>query len=269
MAGPITVGGTVVTGPTAARVPWILAGSAILAQIAWPLTSGNARVVNTTAVVLLFAAAVVSHAVVHRGWRWAAGYTAIVLAFGLGVERLGVSTGWPFSAYEYTSALQPQVWGVPVVVPLAWLMMAYPAWTIGTRLSGARVWRIVIGAYALTAWDLFLDPQMVTEGYWTWLGGLPGLPGIPYIPAVNYLGWFVSALVLMTALNLLPDRGAPQGVPALLYGWTWIGGIIANLFFFGRPAVAFWGGIAMALVAVPYLYQLPRQQPTARRVTAT
>ena len=27
---------------------------------------------------------------------------------------------------------------------------------------------VVLGAAALTAWDLFLDPQMTTEGYWRW-----------------------------------------------------------------------------------------------------
>lgn len=255
-----------------ARIPWALAGVAVLAQIAWPLTSGSARVVNTTTVVLFFAAAVVTHAWIYRGWQWAAGYTAIVLVFGLGVERLGVSTGWPFSPYEYTDALQPQILGVPVVVPLAWLMMAYPAWNIGGRLGRSkdgvsRVGAIIIGAYALTAWDVFLDPQMVGEGYWVWLSGLPGLPGIPEIPAVNYLGWFVSALVLMTALSFLPTSDCPQGVPALLYGWTWIGGIIANLFFFGRPVVALWGGAAMAVVAVPYLLSLYRstsREPATR-----
>jgi uncharacterized membrane protein len=248
------------THPAGARVPWILTAAAILAQIAWPLTSGDMRVVNTTIVVLLFASAVVTHAWMYRGRTWALSYLVIVLIFGLGVEYLGVTTGWPFSAYEYTEALQPQILGVPVVVPLAWLMMAYPAWNIGVRLGSQRVLAIVIAAYSLTAWDLFLDPQMVNEGYWTWLSGLPGLPGIPLIPAVNYLGWFISSLVLMTALSLLPNREVPQGVPATLYGWTWIGGVIANLFFFGRPAVALWGGVLMGLVAIPYALSLRRQR---------
>jgi len=240
----------------ATRLPWLLAAAAIGAQIAWPLTSGNVRIINTTIVVFLFAAAVVSHAWVHRGARWALAYTAIALAYGFGIEYVGITTGLPFSAYEYSDALQPQVADVPVVVPLAWTMMAYPAWNIAERLSPSRLLAIPLGAYALTAWDLFLDPQMVSEGYWVWLSDLPTLPGIPEIPLANFAGWLASAMVLMTALSWLPRRETPQGVPAVLYGWTWIGGVIANAFFFGRPLVALWGGLAMAVVAVPYLLSL-------------
>lgn len=241
------------TGVWTRRIPWIFAATAILAQIAWPLTSGDVRLLNTNVVVVLFAAAAISHAWVHRGAAWALAYTGITWAFGLGVEFLGTTTGWPFSPYEYTDALTPQAFGVPVLIPLAWSMMAYPALLVGRRLAQRRWAQVLLGAYALSAWDLFLDPQMVSEGYWVWLSDLPGLPGVPQIPMVNYLGWFAGATVLMLALSMLSDTPAPEGVPALLYGWTWIGGIIANAVFLGRPAVALWGGVGMGLVAVPYL----------------
>lgn len=248
------------------RVPWLFAAAAIMAQIAWPLTSGDVRVLNTNVVVVFFAAAAISHAWVHRGARWALAYTAITWAFGLGVEFLGTTTGWPFSPYEYTELLTPQALGVPVLIPLAWSMMAYPALLVGRRLASRRWAQVLLSAYALSAWDLFLDPQMVAEGYWVWLSDLPGLPGVPQIPLVNYLGWFAGSTVLMLALSMLPDTSAPEGVPALLYGWTWIGGIIANAIFLGRPAVAFWGGLGMGLVAVPYLRRVlgpDRSPPTA------
>lgn len=237
----------------AVRLPWLLAGAAILAQIAWPLTSGDARVVTTQLVVALFAGASISHAWIHRGARWALAYTVIVWTYGLIIEYVGTTTGFPFSPYEYTDALTPQVFGVPILVPLAWSMMAYPALLVGRRLMRGTAARIAVGAYALSSWDLFLDPQMVAEGYWVWLGDLPGLPGVPQIPMVNYLGWLLGSAVLMAVLSRLPDTPAPEGVPALLYGWTWIGGIVANAIFLGRPWVALWGGVAMGLVAVPYL----------------
>lgn len=260
-----------------ARIPWAFAIAAILAQIAWPLTSGTGRVINTTVVVVLFAAASVSHAAVTRGARWAAGYTAIALGVGLGVEVLGVSTGFPFSAYEYTDALQPQLFGVPVLIPAAWTMMAYPAWLVGRRLAGPRlISAVVIGAFALAAWDVFLDPQMVGENYWVWLSDARGLPGIPEIPLANYAGWLLVSLVLIGAVSLLPtDRAArpwsvaSEGVPTLLYGWTWLGGIIANAVFLGRPLVALWGGLVMGVVAVPYLYGALRDTRAAQADTRT
>lgn len=240
-------------------VPWAFAGAAILAQIAWPLTAGDARVATTQVVVALFAAASISHAWVWRGARWAAAYTAMALTFGLGVEVLGVTTGFPFSPYEYTDVLVPQVLGVPVLVPLAWTMMAYPALLVGRRLAGGRrIGAIIVGAYALASWDVFLDPQMVAENYWVWLSDYPGLPGIPDIPMVNYAGWLLVSLVLMTALSWLPAVTTDEGVPALLYGWTWLGGIVANAVFLGRPAVAAWGGLLMGIAAVPYLWSVLR-----------
>lgn len=250
---------TPTTAPTArqsnfaTRLPWILTAAAILAQIAWPLTSGDSRVATTQVVVALFAGASISHAWVHRGARWALAYVAITWTYGLVIEYVGTTTGFPFSPYEYTDVLTPQVFGVPMLVPLAWSMMAYPALLVGRRLVRGAAARIAVSAYALSSWDLFLDPQMVAEGYWVWLSDLPGLPGVPQIPMVNYLGWLAGSVVLMAGLSRLPDIPAPEGVPAVLYGWTWIGGIVANAVFLGRPWVALWGGVAMGVVALPYL----------------
>ena len=259
--------------PRLTWLPWLFTAAAILAQIAWPLTRGDARQFTTVVVVVLFAAAAVSHAGVHRGAWWAAAYTGIAMVFGLAVEVVGVHTGWPFSPYTYTDLLQPQVVTVPVVVPLAWTMMAYPALIVARTLVGRRSLRIVVGAFALSAWDLFLDPQMVGEGYWVWESDLPGLPGVETIPMVNYLGWFAVSLLLMSALTALPDAPVPLGVPAVLYGWTWLGGIIANAFFLGRPAVALWGGAVMAIVAVPFLLRatepLRTRHLTAARLTSS
>ena len=36
--------------------------------------------------------------------------------------------------------------------------------------GGARA-RVALAAGALTAWDVFLDPRMAREGYWSWPGG--------------------------------------------------------------------------------------------------
>jgi putative membrane protein len=246
-------------------LPWSLTGLAIAAQIAWPLTEGSGRTATTQVVVVLFAAASISHAWVHRGVRWCIGYTGISLAFGLGVEVLGISTGLPFSGYSYGPSLTPQLLDVPIVVPLAWAMMAYPALLIGRKLATSKPAQVAIGAFALSGWDLFLDPQMVGEGYWRWHNPDPALPGVPDVPIANYLGWFVAAAVLMTLLSWLPDVAADDRVPAVLYGWTWIGGIVANAVFLDRPAVAVWGGLVMGIVAVPYF----RTVLSTRRSTPT
>ena len=57
--------------------------------------------------------------------------------------------------------------GVPLIVPLAWTMMAYPALLVGRRIGAP----VLAGAAALASWDLFLDPQMVAAGHWHFTGG--------------------------------------------------------------------------------------------------
>ena len=143
-------------------------------MIATPLVprGGSARRVLSSVVVVGLAATTTANAAPalgararrRRGRCGAVPTTAVV-------ERIGTATGVPFGRYEYSGALRPQVAGVPAIVPLAWFAMAVPAREAAHAALGARSSapsRVVVGAAALTAWDLFLDPQMVGEGYWTW-----------------------------------------------------------------------------------------------------
>jgi uncharacterized membrane protein len=89
---------------------------------------------------------------------------------------------------------------VPAIVPLAWFALGLPARETAHAALGERstpAARIVLGSAALTAWDLFLDPQMVGEGYWAWAkrGAYRG------IPLTNYVGWFVTGLGVMALLE--------------------------------------------------------------------
>lgn len=248
--------------PATAWVPWTLAAAGVLLQVAYPLVAGSAlRAVTVTSVASL-AAAVVAHAALARGVRWALGLVAVAGGMGFAVEAVGVATGWPFGAYAYAGSLGPQLAGVPVLVPLAWLMLAYPALLAGRRLAGPRAsW--ALAAWTLAAWDLFLDPQMVAAGHWSWAFPEPSLPGVPGVPLTNYAGWLLAATAMMLLLDRLPRSpadGRPPGdaVPAVVLLWTYASQVLANVAFFGRPAVALWGGVAMGLTAVPYAFALRR-----------
>jgi putative membrane protein len=171
------------------------------------------------------------------------------------MEAIGVATGFPFGSYSYNSTLGPTLIGVPVIVMMAWAMMAYPALLAAQRISRTRAGVVVFGAWILAAWDLFLDPQMVGEGHWTWSSPDPGLPGIPGIPLTNYVGWVITALIIMTLLVRLPARKATgDGVPTLMLAWVYFSNVLANAVFFGRPWVALWGGIIMGAVVIPWAW---------------
>jgi putative membrane protein len=105
------------------------------------------------------------------------------------------------------------------------------------------------------SWDLFLDPQMVGEGYWTWNAVNWTLPGIDGIPLQNFLGWLLTACVLMYLLDRLPRKAAKDGVPTLMLSWVYASNVLAALVFFGEPAVALWGGLCMGAVVIPWWWR--------------
>src|SRR5690349_9168331 len=121
---------------------WLSLAALIGVQIAYPLVTGVARASVVILTVLIGFAISVGHAATTRGLRVAGGLVAITAGGGLLVEALGVATGFPFGPYTYTGTLGPIIAGVPVVVPLAWTWMAWPAWIAArhlARTAGGRI----------------------------------------------------------------------------------------------------------------------------------
>ncbi len=169
----------------------------------------------------------------------------------------GSTTGVPFGEYEYTDALGPLLGGVPVIVPLAWAMMGYPAYVAASTLVSRARWLVpVVTAWSLMAWDFFLDPMMVELGAWRWTTTTPDLPGIPDIPLTNYAGWFGVGLVIGLVLMAIPARGVSRAQPATLYLWVYSSSVLASAVFFDRTGPAIVGGITMGLVALPFAWRL-------------
>ena len=130
--------------------------------------------------------------------------------------------------------------------------MARPAWVVAGLLSRRRAVRVPLAAGALAAWDVFLDPRMAREGYWSWPGG----GRYEGIPASNFLGWFLTGAGVFAVWALLDgdDDPAADGDGALaLYAWTWIGESFANAVLWRWPVTAAAGGAAMGVFAAPAL----------------
>ncbi|EON32194.1 hypothetical protein GTC6_13561 [Gordonia terrae C-6] len=262
------MGGTVSWNRGLITLAWILLAATIGVQIAFPLTGGGTLPL-TVASVLLLASASLVHVAATRGAAAAVALAVVAGGGGLIAESVGVSTGFPFGTYEYTDGLGLKALGVPVLVPLAWIMMSWPALVVTRRLvraSGvARRWArpatAVVGAYALTAWDVFLDPQMVDQGNWVWRYPTPSLPGVADIPLTNFAGWLLVSFLIVATLDLLirrdenaeTDGAGMDAVPVTAYLWTYFSSVMAHAVFFGRPTVALTGGLLMGVVAIPLL----------------
>ncbi len=167
----------------------------------------------------------------------------LVVSAAWAVEFVGSQTGFPFGVYHYTERLQPQLGDVPLLIPFAWLMMLPPAWAVGSLVAGgSRGWRFVsASALAFTAWDLFLDPQMVTWNIWQW--GQPG--GYFGIPWVNFAGWLLAAALLTV---LVRPASLPLRPLLGIYAITWALETIGQLFFWNLPGPALAGCVGMGLM---------------------
>ncbi len=191
----------------AAVAGWTALAAMAVAQVV-SSRAGHLEIFVTLIVVLL-AVASVSFTAVGWGWPRAAAAASAAFALGLAAEWAGTRTGFPFGAYRYTGLLRPAAGTVPLVVPLAWAAMGLPGYAAGAALARSRAGRIAAGAAALTAWDLFLDPQMISNGFWRWAH-----PG-PYqgVPLSNFAGWLLVSAVLMAVFDGLlgaSQQGASQ-----------------------------------------------------------
>jgi carotene biosynthesis associated membrane protein len=257
--------------PAARRAAWrhlplLLAGALVLVAIAYPLTSGGGRDAVTWAIVLLGAAVSVLHAGLAHGARTGVAVLVVVVACAMIIEAIGLATGFPYGRYSYGAELGPTLLGVPFLVPLAWLMMAWPSRLLAERLASGLVPRVLVAAAVFAGWDVVLDPQMVQGGYWTWAHPRPGLPGIGTVPLTNLAGWLLAGLVVMALLEAVVARAGPARVgaaaPLLVLGWMTLGGALAHAGWLGLPGSAAWG----VALAMPVLVTLAvRRRLAARR----
>ncbi len=185
----------------------------------------------------------------------------IVAALSWGIEALGASTGVPFGSYDYTQRLQPQLFHVPLLIPLAWWMMLGPSWAVARCLAPRHRlpsrWTLLVFALisgvAITAWDLFLDPQMVAWHVWVW--EVPG--GYFGIPWSNFAGWILSG----TLITLVVRPPALPILPLLLiYTTTWLLESIGLGFYFGLPGPALVGFIGMGIFTLAAAWQLKQNR---------
>jgi uncharacterized membrane protein len=243
------------------RLSWGLVGGAVLVQIVYPLVPAAASTAVTVGSVVVFFLASLADVVRVHGARGGLVLVGVAGGGGLVAEALGVATGVPFGPYDYTGTLGAEVLGVPLVVPLAWAMMAWPALVVGRTLGRRHgVVVVAVGAVALATWDLFLDPQMVAAGHWVWHAPTPALPLVPGVPLTNYLGWLVVAGLVVGALHRALGPGPGSGPASALYLWVYASSVLAHLVFFGLPGSALVGGVGMGAVAIPFARRLWRSR---------
>jgi uncharacterized membrane protein len=176
------------------------------------------------------------HGARRYGWPAIGVFVAAGLVISNILENLSIHTGFPFGHYHYTG--DGKIFQVPWFIGPAYLATGYLAWIVATVLLDdvrrdspwlTTIGTPAIGAFAMTAWDLALDPTTSTINQaWIWENG----GGYFGVPLVNFLGWTFTVYLFMQVFALylrsrgpLPDE-APKQAPAgdlqavLLYAAT-------------------------------------------------
>ena len=167
----------------------------------------------------------------HYGLRAMLAFVAICAVVGNVIENIGVVTGFPFGHYYFVELMGPKLFHVPILLGLAYIGMAYVAFTLSHVILGRvhpgnspmRLGMIpLLAACIMTAWDLAQDPVWATVLHgWVWRDGGPWFG----VPVSNYLGWlgtnflislfFAIYLRRSNQLAQIPSRS--QATPAILF----------------------------------------------------
>jgi uncharacterized membrane protein len=238
---------------------WLLFFLHLLIQPVYALLPANLELLGTLLIVASSTAFAFLHLLVTRGFRSAIILLLLCFFVAGGLEILSVQTGFPFGVYTYGNQLGLAVFGVPLLVPLCWQMMAHNAATLA-RLAKPQA-AVLVAAGALVAWDVYLDPQMVRGGYWIWqrTNGLFVYQGIPL---ENYAGWFLTALIIfavywkLTKPQPFSSITVFEALPILSFLWTWFGSGLVNIVWWGQPIVGVAGLICMGFFAIPAIRRL-------------
>lgn len=186
---------------------WVLTAAIVAGLIAATFIPGIG-----IAIVVVQVGFLALHGASRYGWRSVAVFLVAGLVISNVLENLSIQTGFPFSDYHYTGP--GKIFEVPWYIGLGYLATGYLAWIVATVLLDdvhrgspwlTTIGTPVVGAVAMTAWDLAMDPSSATiKQWWVWEDG-GGLFGVPL---VNFLGWtFTVYLYLQVFAVYLRGRG--------------------------------------------------------------
>jgi putative membrane protein len=202
------------TGHRPNRTLWILA-AVILAGLTVSAVVPGAGV--RLPVIVLQVGFVLWHGSRRYAWRAIWVFVVAGLVISNILENLSIQTGFPFGHYHYTG--DGKIFQVPWFIGPAYLATGYLAWIAATALladvrrnSGwlTTIGTPIVGALAMTAWDLAMDPTMSTiKEAWIWenSGGFFG------VPLVNFLGWTFTVYLFMQIFALYLRERGPAAQP--------------------------------------------------------
>ncbi|TYS15272.1 carotenoid biosynthesis protein [Rossellomorea vietnamensis] len=139
-----------------------------------------------------------------------AAFIGTIFIISMLAEGLGVHFGFLFGSYNYTSDFGWQLFGVPVAIGFAWLLVISTSHVIAVWFTRTFYKKndalhstlyILTGAVFTVGMDLIIDPVAFhVKQYWIWDDGLSFYYGVPL---QNFSGWFLLALFFHLIIYIL------------------------------------------------------------------
>lgn len=162
-------------------------------------------------------------AISHLGWRRTGLYVLIALGVGILAENASVSFGFPYTGYNFNSALRGKeifVGNVPLMVPMSYTFMGYFGFAAGRLIASGprhtratRPWHEYLLGVVLTVWAVWIMDPVSRLGHRWFLGTVFHYRGPGFwfgLPFGSQLGFTATAAILVGVLAYLtrsePDR---------------------------------------------------------------
>jgi len=207
---------------------------------------------------------------------------AVGIAFIAGaVQSLGAVTGIPFGPYHYAEPFGPQffhtlAWPVPFVWLVALLNARGVARLILRPWRHARnygFWLIGLSVLLVVLFDFGLEPFASTQHYWTWE---PTRMRCDWYgaPCVNFLGWALTALLILVfitpaLLNKRPVKHPPNFYPLVIWLLVNLVLLTSALVHQLRPAVIVDAAGWLFVLACVVCSQVMREKNGGRKMERT
>lgn len=139
-----------------------------------------------------------------RMWWW------VLIAYigTFAVEAVGTATGRIFGDYSYGPTMRWQLFDVPLVIALNWVVLILATNHVAAYLRQGPVLHSLVASLLIAIYDYFIEPVAIKLAYWTWAAG--------DIPLRNYLAWAVVAFIFSLPLNWLRIRYRSPVLPVYL-----------------------------------------------------
>ncbi len=146
-----------------------------------------------------------------------------IAAIGFVAEVVGVKTGLLFGDYSYGASLGIKMFDVPLIIGLNWLMLVYCSRAIVERYFSSALFRVVVGALLMVAYDFLVEIPAARLDMWSWRDGAPGVE--------NFIGWFGVATVMHIIVEVTDFRFRNWlAMPLFLIQFVFFG-LLTALFF--------------------------------------